>query len=108
MKAEILFPEVCNLYGDLQNIYYLKRCCPALEIIETDLSLIHISHSFSKSRAGTLEPRPINAPNCSSIVFKGRSMPSNMLRMMPGPRVTLIGPPVATTGSPGVSPVVSS
>ena len=30
MKAEILFPEVCNLYGDLQNIYYLKRCCPAL------------------------------------------------------------------------------
>ena len=24
MKAEILFPEVCNLYGDLQNIYYLK------------------------------------------------------------------------------------
>lgn len=37
MRAEILFPEVCNLYGDLQNIYYLKRCCPELEIVETDL-----------------------------------------------------------------------
>ncbi len=37
MKAEILFPEVCNLYGDLQNIHYLKRCCPELEVIETDL-----------------------------------------------------------------------
>ena len=37
MKAEILFPEVCNLYGDLQNVYYLKRCCPELEIVETDL-----------------------------------------------------------------------
>ncbi len=37
MKAEILFPEVCNLYGDLQNIYYLKRCCTELEVIETDL-----------------------------------------------------------------------
>ena len=37
MRAEILFPEVCNLYGDLQNISYLKRCCPALEIVETDL-----------------------------------------------------------------------
>ena len=37
MKAEILFPEVCNLYGDLQNIRYLQRCCPQLEIIETDL-----------------------------------------------------------------------
>ena len=37
MKAEILFPEVCNLYGDLQNIHYLKRCCGKLEIVETDL-----------------------------------------------------------------------
>ena len=37
MRVEILFPEVCNLYGDLQNVYYLKRCCPALEIVETDL-----------------------------------------------------------------------
>ncbi len=37
MKAEILFPEVCNLYGDLQNIRYLQRCCPELEVIETDL-----------------------------------------------------------------------
>ena len=37
MKAEILFPEVCNLYGDLQNIHYLKRCCGQLEVVETDL-----------------------------------------------------------------------
>ena len=37
MKVEILFPEVCNLYGDLQNVYYLKRSCPELEIAETDL-----------------------------------------------------------------------
>ncbi len=37
MRAEILFPEVCNLYGDLQNVYYLKRCCPELEVVETDL-----------------------------------------------------------------------
>ena len=37
MRAEILFPEVCNLYGDLQNVYYLRRCCPSLELVETDL-----------------------------------------------------------------------
>ena len=24
MKVEILFPEVCNLYGDLQNIFLQK------------------------------------------------------------------------------------
>lgn len=37
MKIEILFPEVCNLYGDLQNIRYLRRCCGELELIETSL-----------------------------------------------------------------------
>jgi len=37
MKIEVLFPEVCNLYGDLANVRYLKSCCPQLEIVETDL-----------------------------------------------------------------------
>ncbi len=37
MKIEVLFPEVCNLYGDLQNVQYLKRCCDEIEIVETDL-----------------------------------------------------------------------
>ncbi len=37
MKVEILFPEICNLCGDLMNIRYLKQSCPALEIVETDL-----------------------------------------------------------------------
>lgn len=37
MKIEVLYPEVCNLYGDLQNIEYLKRCCPSLEICNTSL-----------------------------------------------------------------------
>ena len=37
MKIEVLFPEVCNLYGDLQNVQYLKRCCDQIKIVETDL-----------------------------------------------------------------------
>lgn len=37
MKAEVLFPEVGNLSGDLMNIRYLKQCCDKLEIVETDL-----------------------------------------------------------------------
>ena len=37
MKAEVLFPEVGHLSGDLMNIRYLKQCCNALEIVETDL-----------------------------------------------------------------------
>lgn len=35
MKIEVLFPEFANLYGDLQNIKYLKQCLKDVEIIET-------------------------------------------------------------------------
>lgn len=37
MKVELLFPEVCNLYGEMQNAYYLRRCCDDIEIVTTDL-----------------------------------------------------------------------
>ena len=35
MKIEILFPELCNLYGDISNMKYLKKCLPDAEYIET-------------------------------------------------------------------------
>ena len=37
MKIEVLFPEICNLYGDLANIRYLKECLPDAEVINTSL-----------------------------------------------------------------------
>lgn len=37
MRIEILYPEVCYLYGDLQNIEYLHRCIPEAEVIRTAL-----------------------------------------------------------------------
>ncbi len=37
MRIEILFPEICNLYGDLANIRYLKACLPEAEVIRTPL-----------------------------------------------------------------------
>lgn len=37
MKIEILFPEICNLCGDLMNIRYLQQSCSQIELIETDL-----------------------------------------------------------------------
>ena len=40
MKIEVLFPEVCNLYGDLQNIEYLRRSLGDAEIIETSLKSV--------------------------------------------------------------------
>ena len=35
MKIEILFPEFCNLFGDMSNMRYLKKCLPGAEFIET-------------------------------------------------------------------------
>ena len=37
MKIEVLYPEICNLFGELANVRYLKKSCPELEIVETDL-----------------------------------------------------------------------
>ena len=37
MKIEVLFPEICNLCGDLMNIRYLTQCESSLEVVETDL-----------------------------------------------------------------------
>ena len=36
MKIEILYPELCNLYGDLMNAEYLARSCGA-QVIKTSL-----------------------------------------------------------------------
>ena len=44
MKIEILYPEFCNLNGDMGNIQYLKRCLPEAKIIET---AIHDKPAFS-------------------------------------------------------------
>lgn len=36
LKIEILFPEFCNLYGDISNMKYLKKCLPDANFIETE------------------------------------------------------------------------
>lgn len=37
---EILFPEFCNLFGDLSNMKYLKKCIPNAKFIETEFNSI--------------------------------------------------------------------
>ena len=38
MTVEVLFSEVCNLFGDAQNAAYLKKTLPDAEFIETPLT----------------------------------------------------------------------
>lgn len=38
MKIEILYPSLCNLFGDAANMAYLKKCLPEAEFIETAIN----------------------------------------------------------------------
>ena len=38
MKIEVLYPEFCNLYGELENIEYLRQSIESVEIIQTRLN----------------------------------------------------------------------
>lgn len=38
INIEILFPEFCNLYADIQNMEYLKKCIPNANFIETSFN----------------------------------------------------------------------
>jgi len=62
MKIEILYPEICNLFGDLMNARYLARSCSDAEIIETGLkdspafleggvSLVYIGSTTERGQA---------------------------------------------------------
>lgn len=66
MTVEILYPEVCGLYGDAQNGEYLKKCLPEAEFIETRL---------------TSEPYFVN--NTPDIIYIG-SMSEEMQRRVLG------------------------
>ena len=35
IRVEVLFPEIANLYGDLENIEYIKKSCPDVEVVHS-------------------------------------------------------------------------
>ena len=37
IRVEILYPDAARLYGDLQNIEYLRKSCAEIEVIEDAL-----------------------------------------------------------------------
>lgn len=52
MKIEILFPEVCNLYGDLMNIEYLRR-----SLVESGVNDVEVIETSLKSKPRFLEEK---------------------------------------------------
>ena len=54
MRIEILYPELCNLFGDAMNAEYLRRAVPEAEFIDT-----------------TLKTRPAFADGDVSLIYLG-------------------------------------
>lgn len=61
MKIEILFSDLCNIYGDFGNVMYLQKCLPDAEFINTtinekprfideDINLIYMSSMTEKNQ----------------------------------------------------------
>lgn len=91
MKIEILYPEMCNIYGDYGNIMFLKKCFPAAEIIETalhtepafvneDMDLIYMGAMTEKGQEKIIEslkPYKNKLNECiqmgKAILFTGNS-----------------------------------
>ncbi len=38
MKIEVLYPEICCLFGDKANMRYFEMCLPEAEFIKTHVS----------------------------------------------------------------------
>ena len=38
MTVEVLFPKLCNLYGDIKNMDYLRLCMPEADFVETQIT----------------------------------------------------------------------
>lgn len=65
MKIEVLYPELCNLYGDRGNIDYLKKCVKAKFVettladqpyfVDNDVDMIYLGSMTEKSQKRIIE-----------------------------------------------------
>lgn len=67
MKIEVLFPEFCNLYGDTQNMRYLKQCMPEAEFIETSLAEEPV---FAKEKVDLIYLGPMKERTQEKVIKK--------------------------------------
>lgn len=66
---EILFPEFCNLYGDISNIKYLKKCIPEANFIET---FFNDEPTFAKNDVDMIYMGPMTEKMQEKVINKLR------------------------------------
>lgn len=67
LKIEILFPEFCNLYGDISNMKYLKKCLPNAEYIETSFDK---EPTFAKEKVNFIYLGPMTEKMQEKVIEK--------------------------------------
>ena len=67
LKIEILFPEFCNLYGDISNMKYLKKCLPNANFIETAFDE---EPTFSKEKVNFIYLGPMTENMQEKVIKK--------------------------------------
>lgn len=67
IKVEVLFPEFCNLFGDMYNMKYLKRCIPEAEFIETALDE---TPAFAKEDVNLIYLGPMTENTQEKVIAK--------------------------------------
>lgn len=67
LKIEILFPEFCNLYGDISNMKYLKKCMPKANFYETAFDEEPV---FSKEKVNFIYLGPMTEKMQEKVIKK--------------------------------------
>lgn len=96
MKIEILFPEFCNLFGDMYNMKYLKMCLPDAEFIETaldekpkfvdeDVNLIYLGPMTEKTQEKVISKLKVYKPRIEELIEK------NVVFLFTGNAIEVLG-----------------
>lgn len=67
IKVEVLFPEFCNLFGDMYNMKYLQKCMPDAKFIETALDGVP---TFAKEDVNMIYLGPMTENTQEKVISK--------------------------------------
>lgn len=81
MKIEVLFPEFCNLFGDLFNVIYLEKCLPEVQRVDTPLSGEPL---FAREVPSLIYMGPMSERSQEKVISKLRPYRERLVELIQG------------------------
>ena len=88
MKIEILFPEFCNLFGDMSNMWYLRKCLPEAEFVETPFEA---EPAFASEDVGLIYLGPMTERTQERVIEKLRPLSDRIYENEDGSKISGLG-----------------